>query len=998
MPSEFEFPHIIHPATLDAIFHLMVVAVSDGGSWKEAAVPYRLERIFIANDQPQGAGALFSGYSYRRNQNKNGQLSADLVVSDESWEHPKIIVDGLHMRQVTGTVSSSQGPANDLGGVEKRCTVLSWKLDPESFLGASLTAAPSPSRLKSVSKLLDWLDIESHKTPEMSILVDGDTVDPSVVDQLRPFISGESAYRGASKLTVIGVTEEVLDIWREIIEAGPALAEVNFQLHETHHESHDDVGKAKFDLVLTGPPDDGQSLESTASSWAHQLQPQGRVLVFSNNGTIPPAQAQLQVNGTSKHSFAIRSVALDQGSLVVAAPFNEPIPEHQTIRLLVPESYADAQAQTLAQDLEKGLLEQSHQVRKSHATNMTGDFEGEHVISLLDLGSKGGFVINWTSSEFDEFRQLIGSARHIFWLTRGGQMLVPELSGLGTAATTGFLRVLRNENPQLTITHLDLSPAADATKADMVLRLWASSVEGDVEVKDVEFAELDGEIYIPRAVQEASFDEEIALATGTAPPVNTALGTTGPLQLDTDGFIWHPTDFPQSGLESEQVEVRVTSISTVPSSTGVDSLAKDLWAETTGVITACGRSVVGLRENDHVVLLGNTCSSTYLRKHQNDVIKVPETVPLLGAATTIWLYLIASYILDRVVSLQDGDKVLICDALAPLSQALVSIAHKKGAKVLATVANGEEKRIALERLALPEDSVLDTGKTSIASLVRHKTEGNGVDILVAPSSQRSAYRDVSDFVSDFGRVAVTLSGDEDHVPPRKLGHRNISYATVNPRQILGSRQKIVAQLLGKVPEIFALRSSVVYPPLNVFPVSQLGEAIESGKASGEKGIVAVGFEDGTLVPVRPRSRSNVQLPADGTYVLAGGLGSLGLRIAKLMIEHGAKHIVLLSRSGQNPKWDSEISAITSLGGLVEVFKCDVTKKEEVEEAMSSLVKAGRPVRGVVQCAMVLQVSIRVPQILAEVDTTRPISQEGTVQIENRLTDKYKTNRTASSAT
>lgn len=998
MPSEFEFPHIIHPATLDAIFHLMVVAVSDGGSWKEAAVPYRLERMFIANDLPQGAGALFSGYSYRRNQNKNGQLSADLVVSDESWEHPKIIVDGLHMRQVTGAVSSSQGPSTDLGGVEKRCTVLSWKLDPESFLGASSVGASSPGRLKSVSGLLDWLDIESHKTPELSILVDGDSVDPSITAQLQPFISGQSAYRGASKLTVIGVTEEVLDLWRGTIEAGPALAEVHYQLHETHHESHDDVGKAKFDLVLTGPSDDGQSLESTASSWAHQLQPRGRVLVFSKNGAIQPAQAQQLANGTSKHSFAIRSVALDQGSLVVAAPFTEPAPENQTIRLLVPESYADAQAQALAQDLESRLLEQSHKVRKSYATNMTDDFGGEHVFSLLDLGSKGGFVTNWTSSEFDEFRQLIGSARHIFWLSRGGQMLTPELSGLETAATTGFLRVLRNENPQVTITHLDLSPEADATRADTVLRLWASSVEGDVEDRDLEFAELDGEIYIPRAVQEASFDEEIALATGTAPPVNTALGSAGPLQLDTDGFIWNPADFPESGLEPEQVEIRVTSISTVPSSTGVGSLAKDLWAETTGVVTACGSSVVGVRENDHVVLLGNTNSSTYLRKHQSDVIKVPETVPVLGAATTIWLYLTASYILDRVVGLQDGDNVLISDALAPLSQALISLAHNKGAKVLATVANGEEKKIALEKLALPEDSVLDTGKVSIASLIRHKTEGNGVDVLVAPSSQRNAYRDVSEFVSDFGRVAVTLSGDEDHAPPRKLGHRNISYATVNPRQILGSRQKIMAQLLRKIPEIFASGSSVVFPSLNVFPVSQLGEAIESGKASGEKGIVAVGFEDGTLVPVRPRSRSNVQLPADGSYVLAGGLGSLGLRIAKLMVEHGAKHIVLLSRSGRNPKWDGEISAITLLGGVVEVLKCDVTKKEDVEEAVSSLVRDGRTIRGVVQCAMVLQVSIMVPNLLTKVDVTSPASQEWRFQIEDRWADEYNTNRTASSAT
>jgi hypothetical protein len=61
---------------------------------------------------------------------------------------------------------------------------------------------------------------------------------------------------------------------------------------------------------------------------------------------------------------------------VVAPPFMEPAPEHQTIRLLVPEAYADAQAQALAQDIESRLLEQSQKVRKPYASFVASSDDG----------------------------------------------------------------------------------------------------------------------------------------------------------------------------------------------------------------------------------------------------------------------------------------------------------------------------------------------------------------------------------------------------------------------------------------------------------------------------------------------------------------------------------------------------------------------------------------------------------------------------------------------
>jgi acyl transferase domain-containing protein len=63
MPANFEYPHIMHPATMDAIFHLLLATVNDGRPTEEAAVPYHLEDMFVTAELPQKDGSLFQGYS-----------------------------------------------------------------------------------------------------------------------------------------------------------------------------------------------------------------------------------------------------------------------------------------------------------------------------------------------------------------------------------------------------------------------------------------------------------------------------------------------------------------------------------------------------------------------------------------------------------------------------------------------------------------------------------------------------------------------------------------------------------------------------------------------------------------------------------------------------------------------------------------------------------------------------------------------------------------------
>src|SRR5207248_9209311 len=52
-----------------------------------------------------------------------------------------------------------------------------------------------------------------------------------------------------------------------------------------------------------------------------------------------------------------------------------------------------------------------------------------------------------------------------------------------------------------------------------------------------------------------------------------------------------------------------------------------------------------------------------------------------------------------------------------------------------------------------------------------------------------------------------------------------------------------------------------------------------------------------LVRISPPIPQDVRLQSDGTYLITGGLGSLGLRVAQWIVEQGARHLVLTGRRG-----------------------------------------------------------------------------------------------------
>ena len=101
----------------------------------------------------------------------------------------------------------------------------------------------------------------------------------------------------------------------------------------------------------------------------------------------------------------------------------------------------------------------------------------------------------------------------------------------------------------------------------------------------------------------------------------------------------------------------------------------------------------------------------------------------------------------------------------------------------------------------------------------------------------------------------------------------------------------------------------------------------------------------------------VHFDRDATYVLAGGLGGLGRSIASWMGRHGAVNIVLISRSGpQKAEARETIKELSNYGVKATVFACDICDVDALNEVSKECARRLPPIRGVIQAAMVLEVS------------------------------------------
>jgi len=102
----------------------------------------------------------------------------------------------------------------------------------------------------------------------------------------------------------------------------------------------------------------------------------------------------------------------------------------------------------------------------------------------------------------------------------------------------------------------------------------------------------------------------------------------------------------------------------------------------------------------------------------------------------------------------------------------------------------------------------------------------------------------------------------------------------------------------------------------------------------------------------PEQRRDAVVRPDGAYVVTGGLGGIGLKMAAWLVEAGAARVVLNGRSAPS---EAAQTVLTDLGARAEVVVelGDIAEAGVAQRLVSAAEQTGRPLRGVIHSAAVL---------------------------------------------
>lgn len=115
-----------------------------------------------------------------------------------------------------------------------------------------------------------------------------------------------------------------------------------------------------------------------------------------------------------------------------------------------------------------------------------------------------------------------------------------------------------------------------------------------------------------------------------------------------------------------------------------------------------------------------------------------------------------------------------------------------------------------------------------------------------------------------------------------------------------------------------------------------------------------------LVPAAPPETTGADAIEPGTYLVTGGLGGVGLRVAQWLANRGATRIVLTGRTASPDRWAAADPRHATLHELIEtgvevvLRAVDVTDRSELERLFAELRSAGPPLRGILHAAAVFE--------------------------------------------
>lgn len=553
---------------------------------------------------------------------------------------------------------------------------------------------------------------------------------------------------------------------------------------------------------------------------------------------------------------------------------------------------------------------------------------GSDVRASLECGLQGALHLAQALTE--------GDLAPLWLVTRGAQPVDAEVVAPAQTTLWGFARSLALEHPTLRPVCIDLEPGpAGDLATELLAELSASDGEDAVGLRG-------GKRLVSRLVQRR-------LAISEEPPVQLEITAQGSL----DGLALRPLARTPPGPGEVEVQVHATGLNfrDVLITLGLYPDPVDhLGSECAGIVTAVGEGVKEWRIGDPVVALTEGCFSTYALAPAVLTARLPQGLSFAEGATLPGAFVTAAYGLRHLAGIRSGMRVLIHAASGGVGQAALQIAQAAGAEVFATAGN-DEKRDYLRSLGV--DHIYDSRSRGFAAAIRADTEGVGVDIILNSLSGELIPESL-DALRDGG--CFLEIGKRDIWSPEQVAAlgRGVAYHVIYMGEIYEHEPELACNLLrGLCREV---GEGTLRPlPLRSFSLARHAEAFRLMGQARHIGKVVITQEH--PAPLDPTSA----VRPDACYLITGGMGGLGLSVARWLVERGAHHLVLVGRREPSAAARAAVTKLEESGARVRVLLADVGCRDDVARVLKSIDAESPPLAGIVHAAGALDDGILVQQ-------------------------------------
>ncbi|MFJ9343595.1 type I polyketide synthase [Streptomyces sp. NPDC101733] len=438
---------------------------------------------------------------------------------------------------------------------------------------------------------------------------------------------------------------------------------------------------------------------------------------------------------------------------------------------------------------------------------------------------------------------------------------------------------------------------------------------------------------VPRLVRATPADQRIE-----SPPAG-AHRLDIPNKGTLENLTWVPSPEAEAPLTAGQVRIAVQAAGLnfrdVTLALGlIDRTAIDagLGSEGSGTVLEVADDVTGLVPGDRVTGIFSGAFGRVAVADHRLLTAVPDGWSHAEAASMPSTFLTAYYALARVMTLREGQRILIHAAAGGVGMAAVQLARHIGAEVYATASPA--KWDTLRALGLDDAHLASSRDLEFVEKFLDATGGRGVDVVL--NSLAHTFVDASLKLLPQGGHFIEMGKTDIREPLRVAAdHPGVDYQAFD---LFAAGPDAIHELFRSVMELFAdgrLRLS----PISVRDIRDARRTFREMSQGRHVGKLVFDVGGGL---------------GGGTVLITGGTGGVGSLVARhLVTAHGVRSLLLASRRGPAADGVTELVAeLEGAGAAVRVVACDVADRAAVADLLADM-PARYPLTAVVHAAGVL---------------------------------------------